>query len=136
MSIFDDLKSIGKVLQEAGKIEQYKQILETQKELLEMQKKLQDLEKENRELKEKLEIKENLKYDRENNVYWLEKEGKGKEGPFCPLCWETESKLIHLNSTGRPNVWVCFQCKNYFGSGENHPQSPSAGGRSIFDEYI
>ncbi len=30
MAIFDELKSVGKVLQEAGKIEQYQQILDTQ----------------------------------------------------------------------------------------------------------
>ena len=37
MTIFDELKSVAGVLQEAGKIEQYWQILGAQKELLEMQ---------------------------------------------------------------------------------------------------
>ena len=34
MAIFDELKSVAGVLQEAGKIEQYRQILDAQKELL------------------------------------------------------------------------------------------------------
>ena len=43
MAIFDELKSVAGVLQEAGKIEQYRQILDAQKELLEMQKQISDL---------------------------------------------------------------------------------------------
>ena len=39
MTIFDQIKLVGKVLQEDGKIEQYQQIVDTQQELLEMQKK-------------------------------------------------------------------------------------------------
>jgi len=83
MAIFDKLKSVGKILQEAGKIEQYQQILEAQQELLEMQKKIQNLEKENTELKEKLKIKENLIH--ENNAYWTNNEGKKRRSILFSL---------------------------------------------------
>ena len=78
MAIFDELKSVAGVLQEAGKIEQYRQILDAQKELLEMQKRISDLESENKSLKEKLEIKDTLIFER--NAYWVEKDAK-KDGP-------------------------------------------------------
>ena len=58
MTLFDELKSVGKVLQEAGKIEQYQQILEIQEKLLEQQRHIFDLENENRGLKEKINVKE------------------------------------------------------------------------------
>jgi len=116
MAIFDELKSVGKVLQEAGKIEQYQQILETQKDLLGMQKRIQELEKENRELREKLEIKENLYY--ENNTYWVKKEDGSKDGPFCSRCWDKNKDLIRLryHSAQKWSLahYDCPECKNTY----------------------
>jgi len=135
MAIFDELRSIGKVLQEAGKIEQYQQILEAQKELLEMQKEIQKLEKENRGLKEKLEIKENLEYDDKNNVYWSKKGGEEKDGPFCSRCWDVDKKLVRLHPTGIEGSLICPQCEKRVSSRKNYPR-PSSGGRSKFNDYI
>jgi len=126
MAIFDELKSIGKILQEAGKIEQYKQILEAQKELLEMEKRIQDLEKENRKLKEKLEIKENLEYDNKNSVYWIKKEGMEKDGPFCSRCWDVDKKLVRLHPTAIEGSLACPQCKKWAGSRKNYPHASSS----------
>ena len=72
MAIFDELKSIGKVLREADKIEQYNQILDVQEKLLEMQKRIIELDSENRVLKEQLETKASLIF--EKNAYWIEQE--------------------------------------------------------------
>jgi len=110
MGVFDDLKSIGKVLQEAGKIEQYKQILETQEKLLEMQKKINDLEEENKELREKLKIKENLFY--ENNCYWIKKSENQKDGPFCSRCYDKNKDLIRIHPLSDPEYSECPECKN------------------------
>ena len=109
MAIFDELKSIGKVLQEAGKIELYQQILEVQEKLLEMQKKISDLENENKELKEKLEIKDLLIF--EKNSYWIEKEGK-KDGPYCSCCWDDGKKTIRMQPCGNPAFYDCPKCSN------------------------
>ncbi len=111
MAIFDELKSIGKVLQEAGKIEQYRQILETQEKLLEMQKKINELEEENKNLKEKVKIKEDLIF--EKNIYWLKNEDGVREGPFCACCWDSDEKLIHLNHYENSNTLQCPKCRNY-----------------------
>jgi len=108
MTIFDNLKSVAKVLQEAGKIEQYKQILEAQEKLLEMQKIIADLENENKELRNKLEIKENLVY--ENNTYWTKRDDK-KDGPYCSCCWDSEKKIIRMHPSGNPAFYYCPNCK-------------------------
>ncbi len=108
MVVFDELKSIGKILQEAGKIEQYRQILEAQQELLEMQRKIQELEKENTELKEKLKIKENLIH--ENDAYWINNEDK-KNGPFCSCCWDVDKNLVRLHPCVSPTYYDCPNCK-------------------------
>lgn len=104
MGIFDDLKSAANILKEAGKIEQYKQILEAQERLLEMQNKIVALESENKNLKEKLKVKENLIY--EVNAYWINDGGK-KDGPFCTRCWDKNKEMIRLN----PVTYVCPECQ-------------------------
>ncbi len=108
MSIFDVLKSTVKVLQEAGKIELVQQLLDVQQQLLDMQKKIADLESENKELKEKLRIKDDLIY--ENNAYWINKEGK-KDGPFCSRCWDKDMLLIRMHTCPNPAARICPACK-------------------------
>lgn len=104
----EDVKAIGKILQEAGKIEQYQQILELQQQMLDMQKKINDLTEENHQLKEANKIKESLVP--ENDLYWLIKDGK-KVGPFCTKCWDTDSKLVRMHRYGDSSQ-ICPGCKN------------------------
>ncbi|MFA5747143.1 MAG: hypothetical protein WC926_03645 [Candidatus Paceibacterota bacterium] len=110
MAIFDDLKSVGKVLQEAGKIEQYKQILEAQEKLLEMQKRVAELEEENKKLKELLACSEDLEF--RISVYYKKSNG---DGPFCPNCWDAYRKLIRvIKSYPSADSGKCPQCNNLF----------------------
>ena len=121
MAIFDELKSIGKVLQEAGKIEQYQQILDLQQQLLDMQKKINDLEVENKELKGKLELQSSLVY--ENNAYWVKEENK-KDGPFCSRCWDVEKNTVRLKpSVQNPAFHSCPECKTQFQTNSDYRQS-------------
>lgn len=121
MAIFDELKSIGKVLQEAGKIEQYQQILDAQQKLLEMQKKINELEVENKNLRDKLVIKENLIL--EGNFYWMQKDGL-KDGPFCSCCWDSESKLMRLHKNPFSGAISCPKCRTIAKSGSAHVYLP------------
>lgn len=109
MAIFEELRSVGKVLQEAGKIEQYKQILETLEKLLQMQKKISELEEENKILKDQSKIKRNLTY--ENDAYWVGK-NDNKEGPFCSKCWDADTKLVRMHYYEHSNIYNCPNCKN------------------------
>jgi len=109
MGIYDGLKDAASVLKEAGKIEQYKQILEVQEKLLEMQKTISEIEYENKELKEKLKIKENLIFN--NQAYWII-DGDKKDGPFCSCCWDDEKKTIRMQPCGNPAFFDCPKCNN------------------------
>lgn len=116
MAIIDVLKTAAKVAQEAGKIELYGQILEVYEKLLDQQKRIEDLEKENKELKEKLEVKDSLVY--ENNTYWTVKDGI-KTGPFCSRCWDSEHKIIRMHPSHNPAFHECPGCKS--GSVQTNP---------------
>lgn len=114
MAIFDELKSVGKVLQEAGKIEQYQQILDAQQKLLEMQKRIAELETDNKRLQEEFEIKDAL--IPEGNVYWIERDGK-RDGPFCTCCWDAERKLMRLHKSQVSDRVSCPKCNTVAKSG-------------------
>ena len=56
----------------------------------------------------------------EDGVYWLNT-NDGKDGPYCPLCWDKDKKLIHLNfdsvdiGEGPPIPnWQCLSCGSNF----------------------
>lgn len=117
MAIFDELKSVGKILQEAGKIEQYRQILDAQQQLLEMQKKINELEADNKKLREDIETKGNL--IPENNVYWLSKDGV-RSGPFCTCCWDSERKLMKLHKNEITGRVYCPKCNTAATAGVAH----------------
>ncbi len=123
MGIFDELKSVAKTLREADKIPQYEQILGVQEKLLEMQNKIADLEREKKELSEKLETKESLKY--ENNAYWAVR-GDKHDGPYCSRCWDVERNTVRLKPSGNPAFHSCPECKNSVqtNSGYNSPYRP------------
>lgn len=110
MSILDDLKTVGKTLQEIGRLEQYDQILEARKQLLEMQEEINELRASNADLRDKLKKKGKLVKD--SFVYFLIENDK-KEGPFCTRCWEKDQNLITLqkNKVGHWN-FMCPECNN------------------------
>ena len=129
MSIIDELKSVGKVLQEAGKIEQYQQILDAQQKLLEMQREIADLEADNKKLREEFEIKEAL--IPEGNVYWIKKDN-GKDGPFCTCCWDSEHKLVRLHKNDSSGKVHCPKCNTTVTAGTVHVFVPKHTGGNSF----
>jgi predicted nucleotide-binding protein len=56
----------------------------------------------------------------EGGLYW-EIGPEGKAGsPFCPVCYERDGKLLHLqdgDSCGGGHKWFCLGCENGFGGG-------------------
>ena len=110
MLLFDELKSMAKIFQEAGKIDLYQKVLEIQEKFLDIQKEKQLLEEENKKLKKKLEIKGKIYY--RDNAYWFKDIEKKENGPYCSHCWEAEEKLIHSHPTyPGSKFFECPHCK-------------------------
>lgn len=67
-----------------------------------------------RELKNKIEEKESLIFD--GRFYWK----KNDKRPFCPICWESNKKAIHLISrtsfdyAGLKKFEECQVCNNFY----------------------
>ncbi len=62
-----------------------------------LQKENKSLQEENESLKK--EIKDSKVMVFENNMYWKLKKDGSKEGPFCPICFDSDEKQIRLIRT-------------------------------------
>jgi len=78
-------------------------------QIAEIQEALIDSDREKKALLDKLNLKENLVYEK---PYYWKKNGKDKEGPFCQLCYDKDSKLIRLQDWGN-GEWECKSCKTH-----------------------
>ncbi len=69
------------------------------------------------ELTRQLKSKSELQF--KGRVYWRDLGDNGKEGPFCPTCYDKDGKAIRLqpNSEDRyQDDWRCHACTTYFGA--------------------
>lgn len=103
MSLIEDLKDTVKIIQKIDNLDLYRKILDLQAEVM-------DLVEENRNLKLQLQNKDSIIFT--DSAYWKKIEDNKFDGPFCPRCWDYESKLIRLikHQGYHPK---CPQCKNF-----------------------
>lgn len=107
----------------------YTQIAAVQFELVEFKK-------ENHELREKLAMRDQISFKKP--FIWCG-EGEKKDGPFCPRCYETDERLIHVLELNNPHngAWNCRTCGNIYRDGTHIPSSGFAtGGRTLSGELI
>ncbi|MGR5258642.1 hypothetical protein ACPV5Q_01610 [Vibrio astriarenae] len=82
-------------------------------EIAEIRELLQEKDQIIKRLKSETKIKGQMIW--RDPVYYLQTE-RGKEGPFCPQCYDSTSKLIRLQTYQRDH-WQCMTCdKGFFGS--------------------
>jgi len=62
-----------------------------------------------RRLKSEIEIKDKIIWE---NPYYFLINGDVKDGPFCQRCYDSEKKLIRLQSPGRNGYWECKECNS------------------------
>lgn len=77
-------------------------------QIAEIQEALIESDKEKKELIDKLNLKENLTY--EKPYYFKKINEQEKDGPFCQLCYDKNSQLIRLQDWG-DGQWNCQSCK-------------------------
>lgn len=126
MNAVERVKELALLIQKIGDIDLYRQIVELQSEVVELSTRNVKLEQKCSELETELGRKKRLHH--EHSLYYAENDPI----PFCPHCWETSEKLVHLFgpqplSRSGGELWECHTCSNdYFGhSGQNFMPSPS-----------
>lgn len=107
MGLYEGIKDVAKIVQQADNIELYKQLLDLGAQALEMQDEIARLKEENQELRKKNDIASQIIRHTESYVTISSDE---KELFYCSHCWDSEGKLIQLicNENG---TFECPHCK-------------------------
>ncbi len=111
-ALISALGEIQKTKRKLDSLEYQEQLIKIKEHLLEANKERHLLLEEIQDLRQQLELADELQFDNENKIYWRIK-GSQKEGPFCSVCYGEEKKLFPLQETD-PQVWSCPKCKNSF----------------------
>jgi hypothetical protein len=92
MGLYEGIKDVAKVVQQADNIELYRQLVELSAQALDMQNEINRLTTENTELRKKQELES--KIVRHNGLY-VTLEGDDNI-LYCSHCWDSERKLIQM----------------------------------------
>ena len=73
---------------------------------------ISEKESEIQRLEEQLKKKGNILW--EIPYYFLLKDNGEKDGPYCQKCYDSDKKLIRLQSFGAKGEWKCNECRNSY----------------------
>ena len=103
MGLYEGIKDVAKIVQQADNIELYKQLLDLGSQALDLQNQIVTLREENNLLKSELQQKQSVIRHKDGQYITL----KGDENNihYCSTCWGESGKLIQLNDDD-----FCFIC--------------------------
>jgi len=111
-------KEIIDLVKKGATFEAQEKIMALREAALELQEENLDLKEEVKTLRQQLELKAKVKFDK--NVYWLDDKGK-TDGPFCQRCYDVDKKLLRLQpkkSVLESGTYVegakCMECKSEY----------------------
>ena len=93
MGLYEGIKDVAKVVQQADNLELYRRLLDLSAQALDLQEEIANLKRENVELKSELNKRKNV--IRHKGIY-ITFEGDTLEIPYCASCFGKDEKLIQL----------------------------------------
>lgn len=109
MGLYEGIKDVAKVVQQADNIQLYSQLIDLSAQALEQQKEISRLKLEIRELKKMADLSE--KIQRHDQPFVTLKD----EDPiicYCSRCWDVDSKLVQVRCETRTGRFYCPNCEN------------------------
>ncbi len=107
MGLYDGIKDVAKVMQQADNIELYRQLLDLSAQALEMQAEIGRLKEENEKLKKEQDISQKVIRHIEPCITL-----KGDEPTlyYCSHCWDAERLLVQLDCNDYNGDFECPHC--------------------------
>ena len=96
MGLYEGIKDVAKIVQQADNLELYRQLLDLSAQALDMQATINKLTEENAELKKKQYIEERIQRHQELYITLKDEEG---DIFYCSHCWDNDRKLIQMLKT-------------------------------------
>ena len=116
MGLYEGIKDVAKIVQQADNVELYRQLLDLSSQALDMQSEIARLKAENEELKKEKSTQEDVIYHQSKQLGSLSREypfvtlKSNHDGiRYCAVCWGRDKKLIPLYD--ELNCVVCLERK-------------------------
>jgi hypothetical protein len=116
-TLFKTLKDGANAIREAKNLELYERMLAVYGDVMEVVEQNRRLVEENRALQEELKIRGQLQFDEGFHCYWRMEDSK-RDGPYCSVCWDVDSKLVRMRSYRGQigNIgYTCDYCRQHRG---------------------
>jgi len=107
MGLYENIRDVAKVVQQADNLELYRQLLELSSQALEMQAEISRLKEEVNELKKKQDISERVVRHVEPYVTLRDEE---PALCYCSHCWDIARQLIQLDCNDYNGTFECPHC--------------------------
>lgn len=108
MGLYEGIKDVAKVIQQADNVELYRQLIELSAQALDMQNEITRLTNENLELKKSKDLANSV--ERHSEPY-ITLKGDTEQILYCSHCWDYEQKLIQVKLYDTGN-FECTHCDN------------------------
>lgn len=107
MGLYEGIKDVAKVVQQADNIELYRQLLDLSAQALDMQAEIAKLKEENNELKRIKDIESDIEYHVDS---FVTRKSDTKPIKYCASCWVDKRKLVPIQER-MYGVHECTLCK-------------------------
>lgn len=111
MGLMENMKDIADLIKKAGDIDLYRKIVESEGEVIELTRQKRQLEERVIELEKTLALQKQMRFT--EPFYYQE----GDKTPYCPACWESNKKAIHVEfvfDNSERTRWDCPVCKHEY----------------------
>lgn len=106
MGLYEGIKDVAKVVQQADNIELYKKLLDLSAQALDMQAEITRLKEENVELKKKRDMSEQIIRHEEP---YITLQGDTGNLYYCSHCWDSDKVIIQLDCSDN-GTFKCPHC--------------------------
>lgn len=106
MGLYEGIKDVAKIVQQADNLELYRQLLDLSAQALDMQATINRLTEENAELRKKQDIEERIQRHQELYITLKDEEG---DIYYCSHCWDNDRKLIQMRKSH--GEYSCPHCQ-------------------------
>ncbi len=108
MGLYDGIKDVAKIVQQADNIDLYRKLIDLSAQALDMQSEIQRLSEENRRLVLLIETASDIERHPEQ---FITKTSDKQLLRYCAHCWDVDKKMVQLNCSDNGSFY-CPHCKN------------------------
>ena len=97
MSIISDTKEVVGLIREVDNADLYRKIIDLSGEIYELHGRHMEALQRIRDLEDEINTQSAMQFNQDDGNYYVE----GDKIPYCPTCWESDRKAIHLTYSRR-----------------------------------